>query len=93
MTPPLDSSSLSSAEKDALIATLLARIDELSKRLAALEEENAALRAKQKLPPKTPDNSSTPPAQGQKSQCLSGKSLNLEPIAKLLGPGAQLDSR
>ena len=47
MTPPLDSSSLSSAEKDALIATLLARIDELSKRLAALEEENAALRAKQ----------------------------------------------
>jgi len=68
MTPPPDSSSLSSAEKDALIATLLARIDELSKRLAALEEENAALRAKQKLPPKTPDNSSTPPAQGQKSQ-------------------------
>lgn len=57
---------MSSAEKDALIATLLARIDELSKRLAALEKENAALRAKLKLPPKTPDNSSTPPARGQK---------------------------
>lgn len=67
MTPPPDSSSLSSAEKDALIATLLARIEELSKRLAALEEENAALRAKLKLPPKTPDNSSTPPSQGRKA--------------------------
>jgi transposase len=62
-----DSSSLSSAEKDALIATLLARIDELSKRLRALEEENATLREKLNLPPKTPDNSSTPPAQGHKS--------------------------
>jgi transposase len=56
-----DSSALSSAENDALIATLLARIDELSNRLAALESENAALRAKLDLPPKTPDNSSTPP--------------------------------
>ena len=53
MTLPFDSSSLSSAEKDALIATLLARIDELSKRLDALEKENAELRAKLKLPPKT----------------------------------------
>ena len=67
MTLSFDSSSLSSAEKDALIATLLARIDELSKRLDALEKENAELRAKLKLPPKTPDNSSTPPARGQKS--------------------------
>ena len=67
MTAPFDSSSLSSAEKDALIATLLARIDELSNRLVALEEENAALREKLKLPPKTPDNSSTPPSQGRKA--------------------------
>ena len=66
MTPPFDSSALSSAEKDALIATLLSRIDELSKRLDALEKENAGLRAKLKLPPKTPDNSSTPPSQGRK---------------------------
>ena len=42
MAPQFDSSSLSSAEKDALIATLLERIDELSKRLGALEDENAA---------------------------------------------------
>src|SRR5438270_7829256 len=68
MGPPFDSSSLSSADKDALIGTLLARVEELSKRLAELEKENAALRAKLKLPPKTPDNSSTPPAQGHKSQ-------------------------
>jgi transposase len=58
---------LSSAEKEALIVTLLARIEELSSRLAALEEENAALRAKLNLPPKTPDNSSTPPSQGRKA--------------------------
>jgi transposase len=67
MTPPADSSSLSSAEKDALIAALLARVDDLGRRLDALEKENAALREKLRLPPKTPDNSSTPPAQGQKS--------------------------
>jgi len=70
MTPPPDSASFSSADKDALIATLLVRIDELSKRLEVLEEENAALR--EKLPPKTPDNSSTPPAAGQKSNGDNG---------------------
>lgn len=66
---------LSAAEKDALIAALLARVEELSARLAelsgrvrALESENAALRAKLKLPPKTPDNSSTPPSQGHKAK-------------------------
>ena len=67
MTPLPDSSSLSSAEKEALIVALLARIEELSSRLAAVEEENAALRAKLNLPPKTPDNSSTPPSQGRKA--------------------------
>lgn len=87
MTPWPDPGSLSAAEKDALIATLLARIDalseqvgELSARVAALEAEavalraeNAALREKLKLPPKTPDNSSLPPSQGHKASDEAGR--------------------
>lgn len=56
-------SKLSSEEKDLLIQSLLVR-------LADLEAENKALREQlQKLqkPPKTPDNSSKPPSQGQKA--------------------------
>lgn len=67
MSPPPDYSILTSAEKDALIATLLSRLDAMDKRIAALEEENAALRAKLNLPPKTPDNSSLPPSHGHKA--------------------------
>jgi transposase len=54
MTPPPDL-----ADKDALIAKLLARIEALMARVAELE-------AKLGLPPKTPDNSSVPPSTGQK---------------------------
>jgi transposase len=81
MTLPPQFAPLSSAEKDALIATLLARVEVLSRQVAeltervrglesenaALKAENAELRVKLQLPPKTPDNSSTPPAQGHKS--------------------------
>jgi transposase len=78
MTPPPDPGSLSAAEKDALIATLLAHI-------ASLEAEIAALRSRLGQPPKTPDNSSTPPSQGHKP--------NAEPTSKGKGkrkghPGA-----
>jgi transposase len=66
MTPPPDPSAPSAAEKDALIARLAARVAELAAAVAALEAENAALRARLDLPPKTPDNSSLPPSQGQK---------------------------
>lgn len=66
-------------EKDALIAALLARVEELSAQVAelagrvrALESENAALRAQLKLPPKTPANSSTPPSQGHKPKGEAG---------------------
>jgi transposase len=38
-----------------------------------LEAENAALRAKLDLPPKTPDNSSTPPAHGHKANAPPGR--------------------
>jgi transposase len=75
MTPAPDLSSLTAAEKDALIATLLARVEALAERVGALEAENAALKAenaalreKLSLPPKTPDNSSKPPSQGAKPQ-------------------------
>ncbi len=62
MTQGIDLSPLSHAEKDELILSLVGqleaavtRIDELEKRLAALER-----------PAKTPDNSSVPPSKGQK---------------------------
>jgi transposase len=60
-------------DKDALIAALLERIDALVARNATLTRQVevlsarvAELEAKLALPPKTPDNSSTPPSRGQK---------------------------
>ena len=54
-----DLSSLSHAQKDTLIAALMAQVTSLTARVAELE-------AKLGLPPKTPDNSSVPPSRGQK---------------------------
>jgi transposase len=67
VAPALDPAVLSSSEKDALITTLLAQVDALMTRVAALETENEALREKLKAPPKTPDNSGTPPSLGRKA--------------------------
>ena len=50
-----------------MIAALLARVKALLEEVEGLRTENAALREKLSLPPKTPDNSSTPPSQGQKA--------------------------
>jgi transposase len=58
----LDLSKLSHAEKDSLILTLLARLDEAHKLIAELRARIDELTR----PPKTPDNSSLPPAKGQK---------------------------
>jgi len=58
----LDLSKLSHAEKDALILTLLARLDEAHKLIAELRARIDELTR----PPKTPDNSSLPPSKGQK---------------------------
>ena len=67
MATSFDPTVLSSCEKDALISTLLAQVDALMARVAVLETENAALREKLKAPPKTPDNSGTPPSLGRKA--------------------------
>jgi transposase len=59
VTAPTDPASLTNAEKDALILAQAEMIAALTQRIAELE-------AKLGLPPKTPDNSSTPPSKGQK---------------------------
>lgn len=59
MKAPPDLSTLTSAEKDALILAQAEMIASLTKRIAELE-------AKLGLPPKTPDNSSLPPSRGFK---------------------------
>ena len=69
MTPPPDLIKLSHAEKDTLIAALTAKLALAQGRIAALEARIAALEARLDeltRPPKTPDNSSKPPSQGQK---------------------------
>src|SRR6266581_1168329 len=88
MIPRPEFSSLSSAEKDALITTLLSRLAALEAEVAALRAENAKLRAenaalreKLNLPPKTPDNSSTPPSQGYKASGASGAKPETKPHA------------
>jgi transposase len=65
VSPPPDLSTLTSAEKDALILAQAEMIASLTKRIAELE-------AKLRQPPKTPDNSSLPPSRGQKA---SGEAL------------------
>src|SRR3954464_12918862 len=67
MTPPSDLSLLSPSEKDALITALLARVQALLAEVEELRTENAALRDKLSLPPKTPRNSSKPPSQAMKA--------------------------
>jgi transposase len=67
VSPPRDFSSLTNAEKDALIGTLLARVEALMAENTELRRRVGELEAKLGLPPKTPDNSSTPPSQGHKA--------------------------
>jgi transposase len=53
------------------IARLTAQLEALALQNAALARRVAELEAKLDLPPKTPDNSSTPPSQGHKSSAES----------------------
>ena len=69
MQPPRDLTKLSHAEKDALILALFAQLAAAHERIAVQDARIAALEARLddlSGPPKTPDNSSTPPSQGQK---------------------------
>ena len=62
-------SAVDSLDKETLIRLILTQaeaIERLTKEVEALRAENAGLRAKLNLPPKTPGNSSTPPSKGQK---------------------------
>jgi len=81
MNSPSEFSLLSAKEKDALIAQLLARLGALERENATLKAENAALREKLDLPPKTPDNSSTPPAAGHKSNGETARKPKGQPHA------------
>ena len=59
----MDTGSLGKLDKSELIALIVA----LSEQNTALVARVAALEAKLRIPPKTPDNSSLPPSTGQKS--------------------------
>jgi transposase len=66
VAPEIDLSKLTVAEKDALILSLLPLVGQLQAALARIAELEARLASLEK-PPKTPDNSSLPPSNGQKS--------------------------
>ncbi len=73
MARPPDLSRLSKARKDALIRDLWAMVQERDALIADLCKRVAELESKLGGPPKTPDNSSVPPSQGQKVNTPPGK--------------------
>ena len=76
-------------DKDALISALMARIEALVEQNAQLTARIAELEATLGLPPKTPDNSSTPPSKGQKPSGPSAAKAKANPHAgahRLLHP-------
>ena len=68
MTQGIDLSTLSHAEKDELILSLVGQLEAALARIADLEKRLASL----ERPAKTPDNSSLPPSQGQKPDRPAG---------------------
>src|SRR3954454_12317890 len=93
MTPPADPSTLSPSEKDALIAALLARVKALLEEVEGLRTENAALRDKLSLPPKTPRNSSKPPSQEVKAKpCDRGEAKGQAACGRVSSPAPQPDA-
>ena len=66
----MDRDTLDSLDKEKLIRLILSQaeaIERLTREVEALRADNAALRAKLDLPPKTPENSNTPSSQGHKA--------------------------
>lgn len=66
MAAPPDLALLDGAGKDALILSLMVRLERLEAEGLVLRAENAKLRERLGLPPKTPGNSSLPPSAGAK---------------------------
>src|ERR1700750_2810700 len=62
-------------------AALRAENAELRKDNAELRKDNAELRAKLNLPPKKPDNSSTPPSRGRKGSAGEKRTPTSKPQA------------
>lgn len=69
--PEIDLATLSHADKDALILSLIERLDVALARVAVLEQRLTAC----ERPPKTPGNSSMPPSRGQKPDHPPGAKL------------------
>ena len=77
----MDRDTLDSLDKETLIRLILSQadaIERLTGEVEALRADNAALRAKLDLPPKTPENSSTPPSQGHKASGEESKTFRGE---------------
>ena len=68
-------------DKDALIASLMARIEALAADNATLVARITELEARLGLPPKGPDNSSVPPSKGQKASGSSKAKSKATPHA------------
>ena len=86
MIKPPDLKSLDSAAKDALILALIDRINALIAENERLKERVARLEAKLGEPPKTPDNSSTPPSQGHKASSDATSKPKAKPHAGVHRP-------
>jgi transposase len=88
VTPDIDLTRLSVAEKDALILSLLPLVAQLEATTARIAELEARLALLEK-PPKTPDNSSLPPSKGQKSN--EPTTMDKKPRKSRPGFGRALD--
>ena len=88
-----DLTTLSHAEKDALIVALFGRLAVAEARIAAQDARIAALEARigeLTRPPKTPDNSSKPPSQGQKQNMPATGGADRPPRKSRPGTGRAL---